>query len=152
MPRNEAAPTALYRLFDEAGRLLYIGITTNPEQRFSSHASTAPWWPLVADKKVEWLSNRQGAERAEVEAIKAEGPLYNRAGSDSPGNVTLDFSDFADMSIGQLRNRLADVVQATAVRGRITYVTSHGRRVAAIVPVPDAEAIEAKRQTDAVES
>jgi prevent-host-death family protein len=38
-----------------------------------------------------------------------------------------------------LRDQLADVLNNTAVYGRITYVTSRGRRVAAIVPVPIAD-------------
>jgi prevent-host-death family protein len=50
-----------------------------------------------------------------------------------------------EIGIRELRTALADVVNETAVRGRITYITSRGRRVAAIVPVPDAEAIEAGR-------
>jgi prevent-host-death family protein len=54
----------------------------------------------------------------------------------------------AEVGIRELRATLSEVVNETAVRGRITYVTSRGRRVAAIVPVPDAEAIEAKRQPE----
>jgi prevent-host-death family protein len=57
-----------------------------------------------------------------------------------------------EIGIRELRMTLGEVMNDTAVRGRITYVTSHGRRVAAIVPVPDAEAIEAKRQADVPES
>lgn len=55
----------------------------------------------------------------------------------------------AEIGIRELRAELSDVLNETAVRGRITYVTSRGRRVAAIVPVPDAEAIEAKREPGA---
>lgn len=51
----------------------------------------------------------------------------------------------AEIGIRELRAALSDVLNETAVRGRITYVTSRGRRIAAIVPVPDAEAIEAAR-------
>jgi len=50
-----------------------------------------------------------------------------------------------EIGVRELRAALSEVLNETAVRGRITYVTSHGRRVGAIVPVPDAEAIEAKR-------
>jgi prevent-host-death family protein len=52
----------------------------------------------------------------------------------------------AEIGIRELRAGLSEVVNETAVRGRITYVTSRGRRIAAIVPVPDAEAIEAQRK------
>lgn len=51
----------------------------------------------------------------------------------------------AEIGIRELRAALSDVLNETAVRGRITYVTSRGRRIAAIVPVPDAEAVEAKK-------
>jgi prevent-host-death family protein len=48
----------------------------------------------------------------------------------------------AERSVRELRRDLADVLNETAVRGQITYITSRGRRVAAIVPVPVAEAAE----------
>lgn len=47
-----------------------------------------------------------------------------------------------DRSVRELREGLADVLNAAAVHGRITYVTSRGRRIAAVVPVPVAEAAE----------
>lgn len=55
----------------------------------------------------------------------------------------------AEIGIRELRAALSDVLNETAVRGRITYVTSRGRRIAAIVPVPDAEAVEAQRDAPA---
>jgi prevent-host-death family protein len=42
------------------------------------------------------------------------------------------------MSVRDTRASFADVVNA-AVRGRITYITSRGRRVAAVVPLAVAE-------------
>lgn len=57
-----------------------------------------------------------------------------------------------EIGVRELRARLGEVLNDTAVRGRITYVTSHGRRVAAIVPVPDAEALEAQRQAEPTDS
>lgn len=48
-----------------------------------------------------------------------------------------------EKGIRELRATLSEVVNDAAVRGRITYVTSHGRRVAAVVPVPVAEDVEA---------
>ncbi|MGX1513962.1 type II toxin-antitoxin system prevent-host-death family antitoxin [Streptomyces collinus] len=53
-----------------------------------------------------------------------------------------------DIGIRELRASLSDVVNEAAVRGRVTFVTSRGRRLAAIVPVPDAEGIvEARKNT-----
>lgn len=62
--------------------------------------------------------------------------------------VRMPANTSAEIGIRELRAELSDVLNETAVRGRITYVTSRGRRVAAIVPVPDAEAIEAKKQPE----
>lgn len=45
-----------------------------------------------------------------------------------------------EMSTAEVRAKLAEVVNAAAVRGRVTYITSRGRRVAAVVPLPIAEA------------
>ncbi|MGA5202730.1 type II toxin-antitoxin system prevent-host-death family antitoxin [Streptomyces variegatus] len=62
-----------------------------------------------------------------------------------PANTS---DETAEIGIRELRAALSDVVHETAVRGRITYVTSRGRRVAAIVPVPVAEGIvEARKQS-----
>jgi prevent-host-death family protein len=47
-----------------------------------------------------------------------------------------------EITTSDLRARLAGVLNDVAVRGQIVYVTNHGRRVAAIVPVPMAEQIE----------
>ena len=41
-----------------------------------------------------------------------------------------------ERSIRQIREHLADVIN-DAVQGRITYVTSRGRRVAAVVPLAE---------------
>jgi prevent-host-death family protein len=53
-----------------------------------------------------------------------------------------------ERSVRELRNGLADVLNAAAVHGTITYVTSRGRRIAAVVPVPLAEAAERERGED----
>ncbi|MEV7140725.1 type II toxin-antitoxin system prevent-host-death family antitoxin [Streptomyces tauricus] len=54
----------------------------------------------------------------------------------------------AEKGLRELRAGLSEAVNAAAVRGQITYITSHGRRLAAIVPVAEAEAIEARQQTE----
>jgi len=57
-----------------------------------------------------------------------------------------------EIGIRELRMRLGDVINDIAVRGNVVYVTSYGRRVAALVPVPDAEALESQRQAGPAES
>ena len=45
----------------------------------------------------------------------------------------------AELSVRELRATLADVINAAATRGHVTFVTSRGRRVAAVVSVAAAE-------------
>lgn len=54
---------------------------------------------------------------------------------------TLPSGDAA-LSITEARGQLADVVNEAAYAGTVTYLTRHGRRLAAIVPVEAAEALE----------
>lgn len=73
--------TALYRLFDTAGALLYVGIAHNPDQRWATHSLSKAWWPAVDKRLVEWHETRASAERAELLAIRTEKPLHNVVGT-----------------------------------------------------------------------
>lgn len=80
--RIAAGPTALYRLFDAGGVLLYVGITLDPARRFKEHRKVQPWWSQVARREVEWLQlGGRRAEEAEWAVIAAEGPLWNGGGA-----------------------------------------------------------------------
>lgn len=73
-PRGQSA---LYRLYDWADVLLYLGISHQPDERFKQHAGDKPWWHLVARREIVWLDNRDEALKAEAEALVDERPLYN---------------------------------------------------------------------------
>ncbi|MEU2603238.1 GIY-YIG nuclease family protein [Streptomyces albus] len=72
-----ARPTALYRLYDVDGRLLYAGISTNPEARWTQHETHKTWWHLVARKTVEWHEDREAALRAEILVAETEKPRFD---------------------------------------------------------------------------
>lgn len=76
MVNIHTARTALYRLYDEGGVLLYVGITNMPNVRFDAHAMK-PWWSQVEHKDIKWFANRQLASQAEVLAIRNEHPVHN---------------------------------------------------------------------------
>ena len=80
MEIGDETPTALYRLFDASGALLYVGISDNLRTRFTDHAATKPWWPQVKRKTVQWHLAREAAAAAEKAAIRDENPAYNLAG------------------------------------------------------------------------
>lgn len=69
--------TALYRLFDKKGRLLYAGISNDPAFRWKQHRGDKGWWPHVADKQVTWYATRALALQAEALAIRTENPVHN---------------------------------------------------------------------------
>jgi predicted GIY-YIG superfamily endonuclease len=81
MEVGDETPTALYRFFNAAGRLLYVGITDHLKRRFEEHAAEKPWWPEVTRKTVQWYPTRTLAAEAELAAIRAERPLCNIQGS-----------------------------------------------------------------------
>lgn len=69
--------SAVYRIYDTAGRLLYVGISTNPEGRLAQHRCRQPWGRDVAAVEVAWFADREAAKSAEAHAIRDENPLYN---------------------------------------------------------------------------
>lgn len=73
--------TFLYRLYDQTGDLLYIGITRDPNARFKAHEVHQPWWGQVASHRIEEIDTH-AAHRIERELIRAEQPRYNIAGVD----------------------------------------------------------------------
>ncbi|MEU2443522.1 GIY-YIG nuclease family protein [Streptomyces althioticus] len=126
-------PTALYRFFDADGALLYVGITADLEQRWSSH-QRKPWWPDVAKKTVEWHDTRPVALAAELEAIKSEAPRYNVAGSPwAPGPRELEADE---LNTGQAKEVLRGVELGAQVVEPLFIVdrTKSRRRVAVLVP------------------
>lgn len=73
-------PTAVYRLYDSGGTLLYVGITNSLPVRFAQHAAEKSWWPQVAQKTAVLYGSRTEAEKAELTAIRTESPVHNIAG------------------------------------------------------------------------
>lgn len=76
--------TAVYRIYDEADSLLYVGVASSFGRRWSQHSSKQEWWPMVHRQTVTWYGTREDAEAAETVAIRDEKPVYNVM----PGNLT----------------------------------------------------------------
>jgi predicted GIY-YIG superfamily endonuclease len=79
------ARTALYRLYDERGALLYVGISANLENRWAQHRRVQAWWPQVAATTTEWFDDRVDAAKAEAAAIRTENPIKNAVMPDDDG-------------------------------------------------------------------
>ena len=80
----------LYRCYDANDALLYVGLTSNPKQRFNSHEKGKSWWEDIVRIEVEHFDTRAACAAAERRAIKQESPLYNlilAGGSSDPSEV-----------------------------------------------------------------
>ena len=87
---GDEAPTALYRLYDAGGKLLYIGISGSLKKRLAMHADSKPWWPEVTRKTVEWHTTRASAAKTELKAIRSERPAHNMRGFKSGPEIRIN--------------------------------------------------------------
>lgn len=78
---------ALYRFYDAAGDLLYVGITLNPDERWKKHRKK-PWWHTVASIRLETYLDRESVLAAEREAIITEHPVHNVVHNSNNGTTT----------------------------------------------------------------
>lgn len=68
--------TTLYRHFDAAGHLLYVGVSVDVYMRTHQH-NRSHWAAGVARIDVEEFPDRKSALSAEKKAIRTEHPLHN---------------------------------------------------------------------------
>ncbi|MEU1088899.1 hypothetical protein ABZ401_19045 [Streptomyces sp. NPDC005892] len=131
--------TALYRLYDEAGTLLYIGISHQPEVRFAQHSKLKSWWPAVSRKVVEWFDDRPAAAKAEADAIRAEDPEFNGTFSPRVKRDTIRDVVAADgvreISLSLARSRFASLLGEVAYTNQSAALLNHGQRRAMIVSI-----------------
>lgn len=73
------ASQVLYRFWNDADELLYVGITARPWERWKQHRAEKAWWEEVAKVTIENFATRAEVKAAETVAIKTENPLYNIA-------------------------------------------------------------------------
>lgn len=68
----------VYRLWDEAGELLYVGISKTLTNRLMQHDSNQPWAHEIASVTGKRYATREKARAAEIDAIQTEHPRYNK--------------------------------------------------------------------------
>lgn len=74
---------SLYRFYDAANELLYVGITGSLPTRLDQHSADKVWFEDVATIRVEHFESRTELADAEETAIRTERPLHNRIFGDS---------------------------------------------------------------------
>lgn len=76
--RRMAEETAVYRIFDTTGALLYVGMSVSPETRFADHRTCKRWMREEAHRyEIAWYATRVEADAEEKRAIREERPRYN---------------------------------------------------------------------------
>jgi hypothetical protein len=75
----------LYRHFDGHGNLLYIGVSIHAINRLGQHRASAEWFQAIERVEIQKFSTREEAEAAEMAAIAAEKPRYNKIGNGVTG-------------------------------------------------------------------
>ncbi|MEV7034555.1 hypothetical protein AB0N99_30540 [Streptomyces sp. NPDC093272] len=142
MPDIENQPTAVYRLYASGDRLLYVGMTNNPDVRFAFHSLTKHWWHLVSKREIEWHPDRCAARRHEALAIKTERPVHNSMHA---------AADPHDTPLRDARTRLSTLVDEVRVEHEPRWLTYFGKRAVAIVePAFHDEAVENERIVSAL--
>lgn len=74
----QSAPFAVYRLFDAAGGLLYVGQTGNLRRRIFTHRRQQPWADDIATIEAAWFDTREAALTEEKALIAGLRPAHNR--------------------------------------------------------------------------
>lgn len=71
---------AVYRHFNKAGKLLYVGIAKRVGERTNQHRLKSPWYPKSIRMDVRWFGSVAAAIAEEQRAILMEDPICNAAG------------------------------------------------------------------------
>jgi len=129
---TDAQRTALYRFYDSSERLLYVGVTRDPEARFGAHSREKAWWPEVTRKDITWLASRDEAAIAEIEAIRTERPRYNKHDRRAPALLTEHGCKFPDatvtdwVSFAQIARRIVEAGFVTSMTGAgVKHIATH---------------------------
>jgi predicted GIY-YIG superfamily endonuclease len=129
--------TALYRLYDESGTLLYIGISHQPEVRFVQHSKLKEWWPRVTRREVQWFDDRPTAAKAEERAVRTEDPEFNSIYSPRVDRRTIRDTvaddGIREVSLSLARPNLTSIVRSVAHADQPVALLNHGRRYAMVV-------------------
>jgi predicted GIY-YIG superfamily endonuclease len=110
----------VYRCFDDSGRLLYVGSTTNLFNRLTAHASTSWWSPTIAKVRATVHPDGLTARAIERRAIRDEIPRWNKTGKWA-GRARWTQDDWHDWITVQLRGSggrpLTYMTASTSERG-----------------------------------
>lgn len=116
-------PTSVYRYFDSAGQLLYVGITGRGVTRQFEHARSKEWWPLVATSDVTHFATRKAALAEEAYQIRWNQPPFNTQGKGRRPDRTLIPRELVRTMLGRLsRQKSLDEVDLGFLVGEYQWL------------------------------
>lgn len=68
--------TCVYTAFDQDGKVLYVGISTQPKARIKDHKRKG-WFSYAIKFELQWFDDRFLAMQAERQAIAQHNPIGN---------------------------------------------------------------------------
>lgn len=89
-------PTSVYKYYDAANRLIYIGITAQRIGRQVQHNDSSEWWPYVARQEIEHYPSRADARAVERGLIELHRPPFNKQHNDRWEDVREAYLAVAD--------------------------------------------------------
>lgn len=96
-----SAASIVYRLLDESGVLLYVGVTAHLRNRLRDHSERKPWWQDVHSVDVQPFRYRADALRVENQIISQEHPLYNVNDKLMDDHVSIEQARRSDLLSGE---------------------------------------------------
>lgn len=72
----------VYRLYDAAGELVYVGYSADAIKRSMQHARKSSWWPEIVRAECDFYDTREEAMAAEKALIKRHQPRFNKVNTD----------------------------------------------------------------------
>lgn len=77
-PVEADATASVYKYFDKAGILIYVGITECGIVRNRQHNESKEWWKFVHRQQIEHFPSREQAHEREVQLIERFRPPFNK--------------------------------------------------------------------------
>ncbi len=75
--RLRSLPTDVYRIYDSAGTLLYVGASANAFKRIPQHRSLSAWYGSARTVRIEQYKDWRTARNVEGWIIETESPTGN---------------------------------------------------------------------------
>jgi hypothetical protein len=91
--------TCLYQIWDDADRLLYVGISNQPERRLQEHRNTKPWMEYATKFTYRWIDDRKEAEMEEMLTITSCRPAFNVTWNEENIDVNIVLGKFDSQSL-----------------------------------------------------